>query len=140
MSIKRTVALVAVLLGLFTAAAQADVRPRGGGDVGTPFSGANQKVELADGEHYNLIGTIRIWRDTPHFEVDLTQHPWLASARRSQMPFYPLQGAATYWRRFENMRVKLVVEANGMIVMSGNRGDYVIALYPLLDPVVLKKR
>lgn len=88
-----------------------------GGEIPIPFETANQKVELADGEYYILVGKVS-WDDQGYFEPDFTEHPWLASEYRMKAPKYPTfsaEGMATATREeFESLsdqRVKVMVRA-----------------------------
>src|SRR5437870_1469834 len=62
----------------------------GGGDVPVPYANTNQHVELADGENYTLVGIVRFMGGLPYLQVDLQQHPWLATADRVAYPYYSL--------------------------------------------------
>ena len=111
----------------------------GAGDVPTPFLNTNQKVELSEGELYTLIGKVRFSRGGVFFEVDLVEHPWLASAKRRLNPFYSLDGSPSFWRKFEGRKVRIVVEAKGSVRLnaSNGEGEYSLSLQPVADPVVL---
>jgi len=114
----------------------------GSGDVPTPFLNTNQKVELSDGELYTLVGKVRSARDGFYFEVDLGEHPWLASARRRASPLYGLEGSPSFWRRFDGRKVRLQVEAKGAVRVDSGTGEaeYWISLQPLADPVLMQGR
>ncbi|MGK5089822.1 hypothetical protein WDW86_19905 [Bdellovibrionota bacterium FG-2] len=119
----------------------------GGEEIPTPLS-SNDRVELADQEHYLLVGQVVI-RSTydvtgsgnalverAYFEVDLSAHVWLANAKRRNDPGYPLEGSLTFWRKFQKMRVKVSVEAEGRILTNeAHQPEYVITLKALADPV-----
>jgi hypothetical protein len=117
-----------LVLGLLGSAAWADR----GGEIPVPFGGVNQRVELADGEEYFLVGTIvNIQAQDgvfqPYLKVDLDQHPWLANAHRVAFPYYPiassdatLQGSgsrspALDWRSLDGQPVQMWVRAHGQI-------------------------
>ncbi|MGZ3708222.1 MAG: hypothetical protein ACXWPM_05310, partial [Bdellovibrionota bacterium] len=111
---RKILGLVFVLMLMSPMAAHArsgmpEVCVDGGGthEIPTPATAFNQKVELADGEFYMLYGNVRLIEEVPYFEVDLTSHPWLASTGRQSNPLYPLEGKASQWRRYENVRVRL---------------------------------
>lgn len=115
----------------------------GSGEVPTPLITYNQKVELADGEPYTLLGKIHIVRGQAYFEVDLEEHPWLANTKRKASPFYPLLGTAAYWSKFEGQNVKVVAEAQGQVeapTQTEPKHHYVISLQPLADPVTLSEQ
>jgi hypothetical protein len=130
----------AILVTVFSAAmASADVDPEpvrgGGGEIPTPFS-SNQKVELADGEIYSLVGTVKLYGGEAYFEIDFAQHPWLASAKRQSSPYYALSNPIDYWRKFEGAKLRLSVEAQGEIVLGQEAGPrYSIRLQLLAEPV-----
>jgi len=107
----------------------------GGSDIPSPLT-LNQKVELAEGEHYVLVGRIQVIHEEAFFEVDFREHPWLANAKRAANPRYLLESISGYWKQFENRNLKLTVEARGTIVMRGaNPPEYVIWLHSLNEPV-----
>lgn len=130
---------VVVVIGLAVGSVVWGAAPGGGsGDVPTPFLSSNQKVELAHGELYTLVGVIRFSNGEPFLEIDLNEHPWLANAYRKANPFYPLEGATSFWKRYENQRLKTFVEAHiGADALSDGLRVY-ITLNPLADPVVLE--
>jgi hypothetical protein len=85
---------------------------RGGGDhLPVPFKAFNTKVELAEGEYYVLEGSIVVTGATTYLEVDLEAHPWLATKKRKEFPYYSLEGARAFWRKFEGVRVRLQGQA-----------------------------
>lgn len=111
----------------------------GGGEIPTPFEAYNQKVELADGEAYVLVGRVVIDNIAPDgstsermrafFEIDLNEHPWLGNTKRKMRPFYPLEGAVSTWRRYNGMRVKLpCIAVGGVVYTPGQQAEYVIWL------------
>ena len=114
----------------------------GSGDVPTPFLNTNQRVELSDGELYTLVGRIHALRDSALFEVDLAEHPWLASARRKASPLYGLEGSPSFWRRFDGKKVRVLVEAKGIARLSPATGEpeYWLSLQPVADPIVISSR
>ena len=120
---------------------QPNKRTKGGDGGGgtTPFTSTNQFAELADGENYSLTGKIVSWKGNFYLEVDLKEHSWLATAKRCSFPYYPLDvTASSYWKQFENLRVKLVAEAKGVVSHERMRHVYTIMLSPLVAPEVLK--
>jgi hypothetical protein len=121
--LKWAMAWTGLFLVLTAAIAEADTTPHagdgvcivggeGGHDVPTPFQIYNQTVELADRVSYLLYGKVVFAADLPFFEVDLSAHRWLANPQRRDLPLYPLEGLAAYWRRFENAHVRLSVVAH----------------------------
>ena len=114
-----------------------DVTGGTGSEIPTPFD-LNRRVELADGEEYLLVGkivfktiaTVDGIRVRPYFAVDLNQHPWLASAKRKEMPFYPLSAPYARWKTFDGVRVKMSSIARGRITADNPRGgvEYQIEL------------
>jgi hypothetical protein len=138
---KRAVLLISTVIvafGICIAEAKT-VKGGGSGDIPTPLlNSANRAVELADGEHYVLIGQVLYWNDMPWFEVDLNEQPWLASANRVKSPFYPLEGSHDYWLKYQNRRVKIVVGATGAVQTTASGGlVYSIHLFPLAGPIIL---
>jgi hypothetical protein len=114
-----------------------EVCPGKGGDVPTPFSCANKRVELADGEKYILVGKIRTYGNTSYLEVDLDEHAWLATSRRQKSPYYPLAMPISFWKPWEGLRVKLLVEASGRVVFEPQgKTSYIIVLLPASEPVL----
>ena len=93
----------------------------GEGGVPTPLT-QNQKVELADGEEYLLVGWIRIEREPVtgeqnyKLQVDFETLPWLASIRRKEDPYYLIQQDGSDLSRWANSRVKLRALAQGVVV------------------------
>jgi hypothetical protein len=119
----------------------ANVNPKGGGsgDSPTPFKNTNQRVELADGESYSLVGQVIFWRGNAYFEVDLKEHPWLANKKRIARPYYEIEGSVSYLKRFDRVRIKFFAEARSVIRQDDSReGEYYpeIILSPLADPVI----
>jgi hypothetical protein len=109
-----------------------------GGDVPIPYSLTNQRVELADGEVYTLDGMVVFSGGRPYFEVDLSEHPWLANAKRRGSPLYPVTGSASSWKRYEGMRVRLQAMAKGEVTYPDSDCEtflpqYVITLVPVID-------
>jgi len=113
-----------------------------GGEIPTPFEGLNRTVELADGESYVLTGWIHhekkpgngAGQGRAFFEIDLEQHPWLASQRRKADPNYPLQVAGSQWRAFDGVRVRILCKAVGRIDLDRSGGaKYVLTLVPNED-------
>jgi hypothetical protein len=97
-----------------------------GGGMPTPFSDLNQKVELADGENYVLIGTIRNSLGTWFLEIDLTQHKWLATQQRAKNPFYPITLKSDFLSlgQHDGKKFQIFVTAHGVIINN----KYVIDL------------
>jgi len=119
----------------------------GGGELPSPFDTANWKVELADGEAYQLMGRIvlmqtpgygEVNRLTPFFRVDLNEHPWLATEKRLSDPYYPLIGPVEEWRPYVNRgKVKFPCIARGVIKITGSRPSFVIHLQASEDMPIL---
>lgn len=94
-----------------------------GGEVPIPFEDLNQKVELADGEYYLLIGQISMDAPTfgirqtprPFIQIDLDEHPWLGNSKRKKNPYYPIIGLASEWRKYEGHRVMLYGQAQWVV-------------------------
>jgi hypothetical protein len=105
----------------------------GGGEIPFPFGVVNQRLELADGELYALIGTVVFEGGTPFLEVDLDKHPWLANDRRLNDSRYPLECVGVNWRDFEGMKVRLFVEAHGKVLMEAGAAKYEISLGLVTD-------
>ncbi len=109
-----------------------------GGEIPTPFDNVNLKVELADGESYSLLGRILILRfpseggeERPYFEVDLEDHPWLATSARKAMPLYPLLGSVDSYRQFDKKRVRFNGTAQSKVrLVEGNRVVHEVSLKP----------
>lgn len=106
----------------------------GGGEIPTPLT-SNQKVELADGENYYLVGTVVYLNDQPLFKVDLEVHSWLASEVRKNNPYYLLESWSLDWKRYENLRMRVLVRAHGNIIKVNDVYQYVISLFPMEAPV-----
>lgn len=110
-----------------------------GGEVPNPFSNVNQKVELADGESYLLVGRVIIDssdRDLVYLAVDLKEHPWLANAKRKADPFYLIEASGRTWRKYDGLRVKITAEAKMYVVGSEKRGFHTLmSLLPTKEPV-----
>ena len=53
--------------------------------------------------------------DVPWFWVDLAKHPWLASQKRQQNPFYRLAGTRDQWREYNEKVIQLTCFARGYI-------------------------
>jgi|GEM_PF-2904152 len=129
----------AIFLGLAQTGFSSTLR---GGDHGgpSPFEGMNQRFELADGEYYTLYGTIMIAPSAngqspqAYLRVDLTREHWLASSRRIEMPFYPIEGDVSFWQKYEHRTVKFPCQAEGKIVTgSDGQAHYYIFLRPYTD-------
>lgn len=119
----------------------------GGGELPSPFDTAKWKVELADGESYQLMGRIVLMpspgygeddRLTPFFRVDLNEHPWLATEKRLNEPYYPLIGPIEDWRPYVNRgKIKFPCVARGVIIMISNRPSFVMHLQASEDMPIL---
>jgi len=110
----------------------------GGGEVPVPF-GLNQKAELATDELYVLMGKILIYSQKgmeprAFFQIDLQDHPWLASEKRINYPYYPIEGSAYTWKSYAGRKVKLMARAHGKIVTVSGKLEYVIFLEPIQSP------
>ncbi len=127
-----------LLLGGSVSVAHAEVGPRGGpGDVPTPFI-SNEKVELADGENYTLIGKFIVRDGNLWFQVDLDAHPWLANQKRKEFPFYRVIGTRVDLEPVvvRADRVQAVVKAEGSIIERDLRPSFRIGLEVLESPTV----
>ena len=108
----------------------------GGGDVPTPFEATDAKFELADGEIYLLTGRVELMPSLmddsgsirPYLAVNLTQYPWLANAKRTESPYYVLEGTSRKWKAWDRFPVKLLCRAHGRIVTIGGKLQYRITL------------
>jgi hypothetical protein len=121
----------------------------GGGEIPTPFDVPNQRAELADGEHYLLMGRVvpgpRASTDLAQhqqqawFQPDFDAHPWLATAKRLASPGYPIaRGGWSDWSRYAQAPIRLSLRAKGRIVYDRAQGtsQYVIFLEPVGDTPV----
>ena len=132
-----TISALLMLLGSSSFASSVHGYDHGGP---SPFDGDNQRVELADGEFYTLYGVIVIGTGLngegrqAYLRVDFAKQNWLASAKRSGSPYYPIEGDASFWAKYEHRAVKFPCEAEGRIVTGGDRQQhYVIFLRPYSD-------
>lgn len=117
---------------------QADVGPRGGpGDVPTPFI-TDHKLELAEGETYDLVGRFVVRDGNLWFHVDLAEQPWLANQKRKEFPYYRVSGTRVDLEplvvRAEKVRTK--VRADGLILDRTEGLVYRIGLEVLEQPVL----
>ncbi len=131
--------LVGTLAGVLLTGlmARADIGPRGGpGDVPTPFT-SNQKVELAEGETYTLIGRFVVREGNLWFNVDLEAHPWLANQKRKDHPYYRVSGTRVDLEPIvvRAEKVQAVMKADGLILERGDQPMYRIGLEVLEQPV-----
>ncbi len=118
--------------------AVADAGPRGGpGDVPTPFI-LNEKLELADGETYTLIGRFVTREGNLWFQVDLDSHPWLANQKRKDFPFYRVIGTRVDLEpvvvRAE--RVQAIMKAEGGVIERDLRPIYRLGVEVLENPTI----
>jgi hypothetical protein len=131
----KLVCLVLILFWGVSAVSMADTdRQRGGGhDIPTPLlSEANTHVELADGEIYTVAGKVMFDnKGQPFLKVDLDRMPWLASSVRQANPTYVLEGAPSFWKKYENTCVKYTCEAHGTVTDESGNLKYVISLGPI---------
>ncbi len=129
--------MCAVSLNAFAAEKRAGSRPGGlggPGEVPTPFRAANQKVELAPGERYHLVGWVKIIDGAPYLEVDFSEHSWLRNAAREQWPYYSLEGVTADFRVMDGKRVRVFAEAHATILRSRETRSYsyVLSLEPMM--------
>lgn len=105
----------------------------GVGDVPTPFRTANQKVELAPGERYHLVGWIRLINGSPYLEIDFSEHSWLMSQARAQWPYYSLEVELREALPLNGVRVRVFAEAHANILRDRETRSYsyVLSLQPL---------
>lgn len=118
--------------------------PKGGGGGGQPdpLTIYNARAELADGELYLLRGEIVMIplpdgaarRSQPYLRVDFDAHPWLASRKRAERPFYPIEGPVRKWRALEGTYVELTVLAK-VEIRKATSGELVsvITLKPVAE-------
>lgn len=112
-------------------------------DLPWPFT-TNQKVELADGEYYVLIGKLRKGYRDYYFEVDLELHPWLGHSKRKQNPYYLVRVESDFqlWEKAINKKLKVLIEAVG-VIQEGNEfqgPSYEIILKPVAKPIQLARK
>ena len=107
-------------------------RPEGGGIPSLDNLG-NSKAELADGEVYNLSGTIVFLSDgQPYLQVDFKKAPWLQNAKRVAFPYYQLTGDITVWQRYEGVHVTYMSIATGTIMIGADGNPtYTLTLNPV---------
>jgi len=105
----------------------------GVGDVPTPFRASNQKVELAPGERYHLVGWIRILNGAPYLEIDFSEHSWLMSQARAQWPYYSLEVELREVLPLQGLRVRVFAESHANILRDRETKSYsyVLSLQPL---------
>lgn len=116
----------------------------GPGELPSPFEGVNDKVELADGEYYYLLGTVH-WASSSEaaiFEVDSNAHPWITQKHKKANPRYALAGNPQVWKPFANHKVRLLILAHGRILSDFSKGslirqNYSICLHSLKAPKVV---
>ena len=110
------------------------------GTIPMPFS-TNQKVELANGEYYTLVGFIHEQHGAYFFHVDLKTHPWLSNNQRARYPSYPMieLSEKVDWEEYEYLPVKMIVQAFGHVETDSKFGvpNYEISLIPLAKPACL---
>jgi hypothetical protein len=106
--------------------------PEGGGIPSLDNLG-NSKAELADGEVYNLSGTIVFLSDgQPYLQVDFKKAPWLQNAKRVAFPYYQLTGDQDLWHRYQGVHVTYMCIATGTIIMGADGNPaYAISLNPV---------
>ena len=128
--------VIFILIQVLSISAFADghkggTHPEGGG-IPSLNNLANTKAELADGEVYNLSGTIVFLNDgLPYLQVDMKKYPWLANAKRIAFPYYQLSGEADFWHRYEGNHVQYIcLAAGGFITAADGTPSYAIALNP----------
>lgn len=126
--------VVAVLLAVGSTLAFAGDRR----DTPMPFESTNRRAELADGELYTLVGRVVFVGDQAMLEVDLNEHPWLASTKRRNDPFYPIVQRSDTYRQFEGRRVLLQARARAVITITPAPAAYSIWLSILGSPVLSK--
>ena len=107
------------------------------GDSPIPFATLNKRVELADGEFYELYGTVSIIDGQAFFSIDYTKLPTLQNDKRKLNPYYPLYGETQsgFWNSYDGVSVKIYVQANAQVLkIASGIYDYVISLKSLSDP------
>lgn len=117
----------------------------GGGEVPIPF-GLNARAELADGESYVLVGKVEvnpkaaggIHDPRVRLEIDLREQLWLANAKRTQHPFYPIEGGVANWKKYDGQRIKLACKAHGRIMKNEDGNPEYVIYLEALQPLMLK--
>ena len=105
---------------------------RNGGELPDPLTVYNQRVELAPGELYLLVGTIKMLPDLqgrtrkllPYFEVGFKEQPWLGNAIRKTQPFYSVRSTSFNWRELDGQPVRLAARARVSYVLDPNGEVY----------------
>ncbi|MBY0469565.1 hypothetical protein K2X30_00240 [bacterium] len=112
----------------------------GGGEIPTPLDVGPGKMELADGEKYNLYGRIvTTTAGVVYFEVDLNLHRALANQKRVRFPYYPIADGYQFdLSRFKNKLVKIYVEAKMQVLMSTEGETSPVIFLKLLSEPLLQ--
>lgn len=127
--------LAAVLVSQASFAEKIKVTPMDGLPV--PFANTNQRVELADNEVYGLFGYLQ-YNDKygqMEFKPDFEVQPWLGTAARKNIGYYPMTRYAKNWHNFDGKYVKMIFRAKGKVYQGDYRASYVIWLDPISNPV-----
>lgn len=104
------------------------------GYIPDPFN-LDPKMELADGEYYNLVGVVKFISGMPWFQVDLNVHKWLANNKRKTVPFYPVMNMGSNWKQYEGQYVQVLVKAIGRVkTTDSGTAFYSISLAAMGDP------
>ena len=109
---------------------------RGGGNGGYPHGiTPSATAELAIGEAYFLVGTVRKNGSALLFQIDFESHPWLATTYRKASPYYPIDDAnLAKWAPYLNVKVGVPFRAEGQVLRGAGRASYAIGLLPMGEP------
>lgn len=112
----------------------ARISGKGDGDELPPIylNGTNLKVELADGENYDLVGEVVYIDAIPYFKADRKLHPWLANSKRLRDPYYPVNTVDdTLLKELEGRKIRCAFRAKGSIGYNrSGKIDYILTLFP----------
>lgn len=109
----------------------------GGGTVPRGLS-KEGVAELAPNEKYTLSGSVQVIDSIVYLNVNLKEHPWLASGYRKGNPRYPLWGDASLinkWRSYAGRTVYGAFQAYYMILTDDDGNSTImISIIPLGIP------
>ena len=108
-----------------------------GGNGGYPHGiAAHATAELAVGEAYFLVGTVRKSGTKLMFQIDFESHPWLETTYRKASPYYPIDDSnLAKWAPYINVKVGTPFRAEGRVLRGAAREAYAIGLLPMGEPV-----
>ena len=110
----------------------------GNGSGGFPSKmSSNAHVELADGEHYILTGSVEINHGDVYLDIDFDDQPWLANGRRRTEPYYLIDDNAAKWVKFVGKHVSVNVLAHGVVSEINGQYVYTIYLEPMKDAAII---